>query len=415
MRVFKWIYAIVALGVSACAMGQPEGCTDPNALNFDPNAAVNDGSCLYPFTSYVPEKISTLPDEVSETSGLIQLANGLWTHNDSGNTPELFLLDTTTFEVIRSVHISSHSNVDWEELTHNSTHVFIGDFGNNNGNRTNLRVLRFELSLLLDAAMDTIEAEEISFDYPDQTNFQSSSEHSFDCEAFIFYNDSLQLFTKHWGNEYTKHYTLPAVPGNYTAILKDSLLVEGQVTAAHIQGDTLIALLGYRPSSFFEPFLFLLWDFQGDDFFSGNKRRINLGTVLDMGQNEAIYFTDDFAGYITSEKITQLNKDAAIYAFGIAHLFENTLQLIEPSTNNKSPITVYPNPSKGKITIESPSSPIKEAFLLDTQGKIVYHRAFGSKGTHEALLKIQKIPTGSYFLQVKFVEGDMVVKKVVME
>jgi hypothetical protein len=415
MHINKWIYIIIAIGVSACAMGQPEGCTDPNALNFDAVAEINDGSCLYPITSYVPEKISNLPNEVNETSGLIKLANGLWTHNDSGNTPKLFLLDTTTFQVIRSVTITSHTNIDWEELTHNDTHVFIGDFGNNNGARTDLRVLRFPTALLLDPAVETIEADEINFSYPDQTSFQSSSEHSFDCEAFIFFNDSLQLFTKHWGNEYTKHYTLPAEPGNYTAILKDSLLVEGQITAADIQGDSLIALLGYRPASFFEPFLFLLWDFQGDDFFSGNKRRINLGTVLDMGQNEAIYFTDDYVGYITSEKINQLNKEAAIYAFGIAHLFENTLELIASSNDNYSPITVYPNPSKGKLTIESSSLLIKEAFLLDAQGKIVYHRAFGSKGTHEGLLKIQKIPVGTYFLQVKFVEGDMVVKRVVME
>ena len=415
MKILSSIICFIGLGVCSCAVGQPAGCTDPNALNYVPNAVVNDGSCNYPFTTYIPEKISDLPSEVNETSGLIQLQNGFWTHNDSGNTPELFLLDSTTFEVIRSVYVKSHTNVDWEELTMSENHVFIGDFGNNNGNRTNLRVLKLDKSLLLDDTVDSIEVDEINFSYPDQTSFDASNEHNFDCEAFVYFNDSLQLFTKHRGNEYTKHYTLPATPGNYSAILKDSCLVEGQVTGAHLQGDTLIALLGYRPNSFFEPFLFLLWDFQGDDFFSGNKRRINLGTVLDMGQNEAIHFTGDYTGHITSEEITQMNKNAAIYTFAIAHLFENTLEVITPTNNSDSQIQVYPNPSKGKLTIESSSSPIKEAFLLDTQGKIVYHRAFGSKGTHEALLKIQKIPTGSYFLQVKIVEGDMVVKKVVME
>jgi len=345
---------------------------------------------------------------------LIKLENGFWTHNDSGNSPELFLLDSLTFDVIRSVYINSHNNIDWEELTINETHVFIGDFGNNNGTRTNLRILKLEKSLLLDGTIDTIEVDEISFSYPDQTSFTSSNEHNFDCEAFIYYNDSLQLFTKHRGNEYTKHYTLPAIPGNYTAILKDSCLVEGQVTGAHLQGDTLIAFLGYRPTSFFEPFLFLLWDFQGENFFSGNKRRINLGTVLEMGQNEAIHFTGDYSGFITSEEITQMNKSAAIYAFGIAHLFENQLNLIEEDLEKNQSLRVYPNPNKGKMTIESDTTPIKEAFLLDQSGKIVYHRAFGSQGKNEAILKIHKIEKGSYFLQIKLVNQEMVVKKIVI-
>jgi len=345
---------------------------------------------------------------------LIKLENGFWTHNDSGNSPELFLLDSLTFEVIRSVYIKSHSNIDWEELTKNETHVFIGDFGNNNGTRANLRILKLEKSLLLDSNIDTIEVDEISFNYPDQTSFTSSNEHNFDCEAFIYYNDSLQLFTKHRGNEYTKHYTLPSQPGSYTAILKDSCLVEGQVTGAHIQGDSLIALLGYRPNSFFEPFLFLLWDFEGNDFFSGNKRRVNLGTVLEMGQNEAIHFTGDNSGYITSEEITQMNKNAAIYAFGIAHLFENQLKVIKEGVQENQSLRVYPNPNNGKMTIESDTTPIKEAFLLDQTGKIVYHRAFGSQGKNEAILKIHKIEKGSYFLQIKLVNQEMVVKKIVI-
>ena len=414
MQRIKLIY-FVFMWISTSVMGQSEGCTDQNALNYNQDAIVNDGSCIYPLTTYIPNQVNDLPLSVKETSGLIKLKNGFWTHNDSGNTSELFLLDTINYEVIRTVYINSHDNIDWEELTYNENYIFIGDFGNNNGNRIDLRVLRFDKSLLLEENIDTIQAEEIKFSYPDQINFESSNDHNFDCEAFVFFNDSLQLFTKHWGNEYTKHYTLPANPGNYVAILKDSLFVQGQVTASHIQGDTLIALLGYRPNSFFEPFMFLLWDYEGDDFFGGNKRRIKLGTVLDMGQNEAIHFTGDYIGYITSEEIPQMNKNAAIYFFGIAHLFEIDLQIINEKNNSNLAIKVFPNPSKENLTIESAKLLVKEVFLINPSGKIVYHRAIEKQGKYEVMLEIQKIKSGNYFLQIKFVNGDMMVKKIIKE
>lgn len=93
--------------------GQIAGCTDANASNFNPLATMNDGSCYYPNTICIPEKISDLPSQVAETSGLIRLMNGFWTHNDSGNPSRLNLLDTITYEVVRSVYISNHTNIDW--------------------------------------------------------------------------------------------------------------------------------------------------------------------------------------------------------------------------------------------------------------------------------------------------------------
>lgn len=414
MKVLKKIFIILAIGITSCAVGQPEGCTDENALNFEENAVFNDGTCLYPYTSFIPEKLSDLPESISETSGLILLENGLWVLNDSGNSPELYLLDTLNFTVIRSVYIKNALNIDWEELTQSDNHIFIGDFGNNSGTRTDLRILKFEKSLLLNNNIDSIEVNEISFGYPDQINFDANTDHNFDCEAFIYFNDSLHLFSKNRGNEFTKHYCLPSITGSYIAELKDSCYVEGQVTGAHIQGDSLIGLLGYRPNSFYEPFLFLLWDYDQNNYFSGNKRRINLGTVMDLGQNESICFSGNNKGYIASEEISQMNKKAAIYEFGIAHLFQNQLNILNETSSYNNVLSVFPNPNKGKMTIESDTLPIREAFLLDQTGKIVYHRAFGSKGKNEATLKIQNLLKGNYFLQIKLTNQETIVKKIVI-
>ena len=215
--MFDWKFLLIFLSLPSWMIAQ-FGCTDPLAENFDPLAQWNDGSCEYPPTSIAPNLLSHLPHEVRETSGILVDENGIWTHNDSGHTPELFLLHPTQFTLERVLAIKNAPNIDWEELTSNETHVFIGDFGNNNGNRQDLRILRFEKHLLNDASLDSIGVDVISFHYPDQTDFTPSSNHSFDCEAFVFHNDSLHLFTKHWGNEYTKHYVLPNELGHHTAI-----------------------------------------------------------------------------------------------------------------------------------------------------------------------------------------------------
>ncbi|MCC5923290.1 MAG: T9SS type A sorting domain-containing protein [Crocinitomicaceae bacterium] len=345
MSCWKLLFFFLSLPILMIAQF---GCTDPLAENFDPTAQFNDGSCLYPPTSISANLLSDLPQEVRETSGVLVDENGIWTHNDSGHTPALFLLHPTQFTLVRSLVVKNAPNIDWEELASNDTHVFIGDFGNNNGNRQDLRILRFEKHLLNDASIDSIEVDFIAFTYPDQTDFTSSNNHSFDCEAFVFHNDSLHLFTKHWGNDYTKHYVLPNEIGNHTAILRDSIWVGGQITASAIQGDSLIALIGYAPP-FFEPFMFLLWDFQNGLPFTGNKRRIEMGTLSDMGQQEAIAFTGDFKGYITSEELTQINRPARVYAFDIGHLFSlsDLLELFEGDW-----VRIFPNPTTDFLQIE---------------------------------------------------------------
>ena len=379
----SWKFLLIFLSLPSWMFAQ-FGCTDPLAENFDPTAQWNDGSCEYLPTSIVPNLLSNLPEDVRETSGILVDENGIWTHNDSGHTPALFLLHPTQFTLERVLAIKNAPNIDWEELTRNETHVFIGDFGNNNGNRQDLRILRFEKHLLNDVSLDSIEVDVISFHYPDQTDFTSSSNHSFDCEAFVFHNDSLHLFTKHWGNEFTKHYVLPNELGHHTAILRDSIWVGGQVTASAIQGDSLIALIGYAPP-FYEPFMFLLWDFEFGLPFSGNKRRVEMGTLNDMGQQEAIAFTNDFKGYITSEELTQINRPARIYAFDIGHLF--SLASLDELLSHET-VQVFPNPTTDflKVTVPSKLTTDLKLFVYAINGQLVL--------THQNLINNETINVG---------------------
>jgi hypothetical protein len=383
--------------MSASSIFAQSGCTDPNALNFDSAALVNDGSCLYPPASLNCPVISVLPNQVQESSGLVFFGGMLWTHNDSGNAAQLYGFDTINYQIQDTLVISNSTNIDWEDLAASGEYVFIGDFGNNTGSRTNLRILRINLSHALN--LDTVEFEEISFYYPDQTNFSPSSNHSFDCEAFFFHNDSLHLFTKHWGNGYTKHYKLPNEIGNHTAIFVDSLLVNGQITAADISAMGLISLLGYSPP-LYTPFMYLLWDYQSTQFFTGNKRNLDMGSVLDMGQQEGLVFSSHLKGIISSEQISSpIVIQARFFSFDLAPIFNAVSGIIAQENNPK--MTIFPNPNHGSFTINlnSEVSGVLELQIMDLAGKAHVQQEVFINGHAFHFDRI--LDSGIYLIQVR--------------
>ena len=123
-------------------LAQP-GCQDPAATNYNPNATSTNSSCTYATTQApLANKIASLPDTCKEASSLLYTDGRIFTNNDSGNKPILFQLDTLTGAVIKYTTISNYNNEDWEDLAADSLNVYIGEFGNNSGERTNLKVLK---------------------------------------------------------------------------------------------------------------------------------------------------------------------------------------------------------------------------------------------------------------------------------
>lgn len=78
----------------------------------------------------VPTVIAPMATALNETSGLVVLDGQVWTQLDSGNPNALYRIDPANGEVLRMVTVTNATNVDG---------LYIGDRGNNNGSRTNLR------------------------------------------------------------------------------------------------------------------------------------------------------------------------------------------------------------------------------------------------------------------------------------
>ena len=378
------------------------GCTDPQATNYDAGATTNDGSCVYPSTIQQAGFLVNLPDALDECSGLVFFGDQLWAHNDGGNAAVLHRVDTLSGEILREVAVANATNVDWEDIAQSETHLFIADMGNNLGSRTDLRIYRVAKADL--PLSNSVNAELITFNYADQTDFTAAPQaNNYDAEALLFAGDSLHLFTKNWLDKQTRHYVLPAVPGNYSIAPRDTFNVNGLLTAAANYRDTTAMLLGYDLDNG-AVFGWLLFDFPAGQPLKGNKRRLELGLVLTLSQAEALTWRTATGGYIGSESASVLA--ARLSTFSAQPFLENPTALdalVAPEL-----LRVRPNPTTETIYVTRPgAAPRAELRVYRPTGRLHVRRTLDAP---ETAIATGSWPPGLYYFVVEGRYGTWVVK-----
>lgn len=337
------IFFLPILLLFAIKASAQSGCTDPQAINFDPSAIINDGSCNYPVTTLpLTFKCNINSSQLAETSGLVNHNNNFWTHVDNTDN-SIYRIDTASNTIFQQVTIQNATNQDWEDISSDDDYIYVGDIGNNGGGRTNLRFYKISKSDI-NPVCSLVTAGKIKFSYSDQVVFNTAHGNYYDCEAFFILNDSIHMFTKGWANKWTKHYVLTTDTGVHVAQLVDSFNVNGQITSAAIQGDSVVVLLGLTYSTGYASFIWAFSKFNGSNFFSGNKRRFEIGTINSIGQAEAICFSDSNKGYITNEKLS--GNPSRIREFDLNQYMTDTATFVTSVSVNsiQTGFRVYPNP-----------------------------------------------------------------------
>jgi hypothetical protein len=378
--------------------GQVYGCNDAPAINYNPAATTNDGSCIYEDVIADPVNSFVMSETVSETSGLIIWDGKIWTHNDSDDN-NLYALDSLDGSIIVSYLLEGLLNTDWEEISQDDNYVYIGDTGNNmNGNRTDLKILRIGKNTIL--AGDPI-ADTIFFSYYGQSDFSPSGANNtdFDCEAFIVSSDSIYLFTKQWKGLKTAIYSIPKTPGSYTARFIEEYDIQGMITGSvFLEEKKLVVLCGYDDT--LQPFFWLLYDFSGPFFFSGNKRKLFIS--LPFHQVEGITTSDGLKYYVSNEAYVMepfIDIPPKLHIFDLKPFLEDYLaSLISevPVTEPTDFYKIYPVPSDQFLTVKSDPGSLPSSYeIINQLGQTVLTGIFTESDT---VIDISRLSEGIYIL-----------------
>jgi hypothetical protein len=394
MKIF---YPILLLGFSLINQSEAQisGCTDRLAINYNQSATINDGSCIYNPANVRPSSTFNLEGTLSETSGLIFWNNQLWTQNDNTDI-NIYSIDTLKGNIVRSYPLSGIPNKDWEEISQDDNYIYIGDFGNNSGSRTDLRIFRISKNSITG---NSPVIDSIKFSYSDQVDFSSGSNNTdFDCEAFIVSKDSIYLFTKQWVSNKTSVYSLSKNPGSYSAKLRSSFDDEGLITGAvYLESERIIALSGY--SHKLEPFVYLLYDFIGSDFFSGNKRKIAL--LIPYHQTEGIASSNAIKYYISNEHFSLapvISVPQQLNIFDLSSFLGNYLGLPIAFPDEGNNFIILPVPAHDFITVKSYSAMLPiDYILLSLSGKIVLK---GRLTSENSTISVSGLTAGIYILRI---------------
>ncbi len=240
------------------------------------------------------EKLFDLPSEVKESSGLTICNDQILTHNDSGDTTALYRIDLEDGQLIERHLLTTIQHRDWEALAQNEDYLFIGDFGNNAGNRQDLKIYQVQKS-------DFLLSKTLAFDYAEQENFAPFYEqHNYNMEAMIATEEQLYLFSKNHVSTNTFLYSLPLNGDtSYQLLVIDTLETNFLVTdAAYDGGSKRLALVGYDNSIDLNTHLILIPNFDGS-FERIQTFKFELGV---QEQVEGITFLDENTLLISSEK-----------------------------------------------------------------------------------------------------------------
>ncbi len=262
-----------------------------------------------------------LPKTIKETSGLIKVDNQLWTLNDSGGKATLYQIDEHNGRIVKTLKITNARNVDWEDIAFDANYVYIGDIGNNRGNRRDLKIYKIPRAAL--RTQKRVRAEVISFSYSDQKDFSSKPhKNNYDCEAMVAHNGKIYLFSKNWVNQKTRLYELSTSVGKQIANYISTFNTSGMVTGASINEEMDILLLTTY-SSLLNVNVWAFTNYRGSNLFNGDAKQLNFTAPL-QGQVEGVTFNGNYRAYLSSEAFRKyiFSFDASLYELDFSQEFE---------------------------------------------------------------------------------------------
>lgn len=349
--------------------------------------------------------------DLDENSGLIFYNNNIITFNDSGGEANLYEINGSTGNITRTVTITNATNVDWEDITQDASYIYIGDIGNNNGNRTDLKIYKIAKNDY-NGYDDVAVAEIISYSYADQLDFTSNPNNTnWDAEGLISYGDQLLIFSKNWVDNRVNVYSTPKTNGTHSALLESSYNTNGLITSAEISlNETIIYLTGYSSSQ--APFMYTIHGIPNNslDIFSGVISE-KISNIVPIGnQVEAIALFEITPNkhrlYISNEKFIFSYEDITIIfppKLWLIEIDAETVTLDVPDITSDLTLNIFPNPFDKTLKL---SERVDEIIIFDLLGRILAKQQYVEK------LSLENLKPGHYIAHIK-INNSILIKQLI--
>jgi len=332
--------------------------------------------------------LRTLPDALKENSGLAFYPNSiLYFVNDGGNAPLLHRYDTVNNDY-STMTVLNASNTDWEELAQDTEgNLYIGDIGNNSNNRQNLKIYKTVNPETI--SNNEITVDTISYSYSNQTAFPpDAAALNFDCEAMLWYKDSIYLFSKNRTSPYDGWcymYVLPDEPGEYVAQLRDSLQFTamskeaGWITGADIRNDSLVLL---------------------------TSGKVHLAPAFNSVPLGSLSWTTYDVGFSQKEAIAFGSSSDKIFISDELFIIGNKLYLLDLAKSNASldylsSFSFKVNQTSNTLHIKLHKRATAELHIYSIMGKKMYNMPFEK----ELFISQEDLAAGNYLIAL-FVAGE---------
>ena len=349
--------------------------------------------------------------DLDENSGLIFYNNNIITFNDSGGEANLYEINASTGNITRTVTITNATNVDWEDITQDASYIYIGDIGNNNGNRTDLKIYKIAKNDY-NGSDDIAVAEIISYSYADQLDFNSNPNNTnWDAEGLISYGEQLLIFSKNWVDNWVNVYSIPKTNGTYSALLESSYNTNGLITSAEISlNENIIYLIGYSNSQ--APFMYTIHGIPNNslDIFSGIISE-KVSNIVPLGnQVEAIALFEITPNqhrlYISNEKFIFSYEDITIIfppKLWLIEIDAETFTLDVLDITSDLTFTIFPNPFDKTLKL---SERVDEIIIFDLLGRILAKQQYVKK------LSLEILNSGHYIAHIK-INNSIIIKQLI--
>jgi len=228
--------------------------------------------------------IVDLPTSLKEVSAIevSSASDLLWVIEDAGNENKLYGLSLNG-KIDKALDVINAKNIDWEDLTSDDDgNIYIGDFGNNNKNRSEFTIYKVEHPEL---ALKTIKAKSIVFSLPKDIKTQNF-------EAFFLLNDYFYIFSK--DKKHGKLFKVPNITGTHQAVFIINFNLKGKnnaITSADVYNNSIILLNHDK--------IWKISNYKDDNFFNGDIVTLEFNHT---SQKEGVCFKDENTLYITDEK-----------------------------------------------------------------------------------------------------------------